>query len=996
MAIVIKISADTREFEKDIKEAASRSAQAIEQTTGKAVNAAQSAINNISGAGGGFSGATGRGVSVTGALSGAGLNIPALPNPAAIERVNALFGEANKEMASAQGALSALTAESAAAEAGIGSLGGALGALASPVGLVAVGVAALAAASIAASKAIFDMAKEGSAAATELVEMARAGDTSLEAVQGLSVGTRDLTDELIGLGGVLSDDVIKGADEAFDSFVVLDAQWKAIKITVADQLKPSVDQLGGALQALSRETMPALSIATAGVGFEMRNIARDIANVARLASAVNQLFTAEGLRTFIFGGAPGALDLSGIGIPEPPNQGIPTRQNFGTGELWTVDENGKLVPNWILPGETQFNLTGKGVRQPRTPRARKPRKVKEVIPPDVQGRLDEQGFFFDQIFGKDQFELSALIEKTDTQIKKLNAQLKVLADEGLSNSAKASELLNQKLTKENELVDALDNRYKLLVDTKSKLADLDRGLAGAGLGAQLVVPGLPQGTTGILPSLSEADRQAQTALGASKPIFDKLAANAKEAMQATAAEALRFKQSIVFTFEDAFREGYTRGVKPFFDSVISGFRNLLTQILAEASAGLVGVLLFGKGGAGTTQGGALSGLGAFLSGGGGGFGSGGSSATSGGGGFGGAIGNIFGGGGTGGGGGILGSIFGGGGGSSIGVPSSAARSSIRLGAGGGGFPVLTGGVFSAGSGSVFAGIGGLGTLLGGTAIGALLGTGLGGKSIGGRILGGVGGGIAALGVGIGATVGLAGGSLLAGALAATGFGLLAAPFIVGAILLGKAKQRKIDEANADAIWVAEREQVRELISAVNADRIDGGSALAEASALRAQTVAGLSQIKTKSVRESRLTNQLRDLDNTVISELRAAVARQATRRNNAGFILPEFASGGFVPGIDQGRDSVLVRATPGELILNKNQQRIIQSRAGRDVFADAGVPLKPGGSRFQGGGFVSPGEATIVLDLRVDEGIVVGKIEGSAGQKVIVNTIKRARKNGEL
>jgi hypothetical protein len=248
---------------------------------------------------------------------------------------------------------------------------------------------------------------------------------------------------------------------------------------------------------------------------------------------------------------------------------------------------------------------------------------------------------------------------------------------------------------------------------------------------------------------------------------------------------------------------------------------------------------------------------------------------------------------------------------------------------------------------------------------------------------------------------LAGGVLLAGALAATGFGLLAAPFLIGAVLLGKAKQRRNDEQAADAIWVQEREQIRQLIAAVNADRIDGASALAEAGALRAQTVSGLNQIKTKSVRESRLSNQLRDLDNTVVAELRAAVARQASRRSNASFLVPEFESGGYVPGIDRGYDSVLGKLQPGELVLNKRQQRDIQARAGAEIFRDIGVGR---GRSFQGGGFVKsdPGmPVSIALHFEGDLAqvaslFVVRAVTTSAGQRAFVNVIKQSRRNGEL
>jgi hypothetical protein len=319
-----------------------------------------------------------------------------------------------------------------------------------------------------------------------------------------------------------------------------------------------------------------------------------------------------------------------------------------------------------------------------------------------------------------------------------------------------------------------------------------------------------------------------------------------------------------------------------------------------------------------------------------------------------------------------------------------------------GFPGLAGiGGGGAAAGGLFGGIGGFGAVLAPAAIGGLLGSGLGGASTGGRILGGIGGAIGGIGAAVGIGVGLAGGGILAGALAATGFGLLAAPFLIGAVLLGKAKQRRNDEQAADAIWVQEREQLRELIAAVNADRIDGASALAQASALRAQTISGLNQIKTASVRQSRLTNQLRDLDNSVVAELRAAVTRQASRRSNSSFLVPEFASGGYIPGIDRGYDSVVAKVQPGELVLNRQQQMAIQAKAGPRIFQDVGVPR---GRSYQGGGYVrsDPGmPMSITLNFEGDaskiaEMFVIRGATTSKGQRAIVNVIKSSRRNGDL
>jgi hypothetical protein len=480
---------------------------------------------------------------------------------------------------------------------------------------------------------------------------------------------------------------------------------------------------------------------------------------------------------------------------------------------------------------------------------------------------------------------------------------------------------------------------------------------------------------------------------------DFMAEEAAKAFNEVREQAIRFKQGIVFTFESAFREGFERGPKAFLQATASAIKSFFSQIAAELSTGIIEMILFGKGGmsgrgVGTT--GTLGGLGAALGGFGGGGGGGGGGLFGGlfGGNFGGLGGgtfggSIFGGGASGGGIGVASSISGGGfGGPFSSVANAAAQKLGVFGAG------------TAGAGGLFGGIGGLAGIAGPALLGGLLGSGLGGKSTGGRILGAIGGGIAGIGAAAGIAVGLAGGGILAGALAATGFGLLALPFLVGAIYLGKAKQRRQDEQLADSIWVEEREQVRQLIQAVNSDRIDGGSALAQAQALRSSTVSQLSQIKTKSVRESRLQNQLRDLDNGVVAELRAAVERQARRRGVQGGLVPEFAGGGYVQGVDRGYDSVLARVRPGEVILNKQQQSMVQSRAGYRIFEDVGI------QQFQNGGRVSPAPAAaqslhvnIVVEgdaQAVLGNLIVRGVETSSGQRAIVSVIKNGRKNGDL
>jgi tape measure domain-containing protein len=388
---------------------------------------------------------------------------------------------------------------------------------------------------------------------------------------------------------------------------------------------------------------------------------------------------------------------------------------------------------------------------------------------------------------------------------------------------------------------------------------------------------------------------------------------------------------------------------------------------------------------------------------------GGSGNRGGGGGF--SLGSLFGGFGGGGsstsGGGLFGALLSSiGGGSSISAPPSISgqlplnilnRNALFDAAGLSG--LRSGGGFFSRLNGLFSGVGGIGALLGPALIGGSIGSALGGESTAGRILGGIGGGAVGIGALFGASVFGAGGGLGAAALAALGpAALIGAPLLIGAILLGKAKQRGQDERLADSYWTAEAQQIQELTRAVNSDRIDGGEALAQAAALRQQTIAQLNQIKTASVRESRLRNQLPDVDRVYGSQLREAIERQSLRRRIGPTIVPEFAGGGYVHGFDRGYDSVTARLTPGEVVLNKYQQRVVAQEAGSDIFRRAGVP----DAAFANGGVVpqAASDEPIIINITLvnqvglsddDTGQILERaVRTSTGRKAVVKTTRRA------
>lgn len=303
--------------------------------------------------------------------------------------------------------------------------------------------------------------------------------------------------------------------------------------------------------------------------------------------------------------------------------------------------------------------------------------------------------------------------------------------------------------------------------------------------------------------------------------------------------------------------------------------------------------------------------------------------------------------------GLLGSIFSGG--SGIAIPRSTSGVGIPITIGGTGtfgIPGIGAAIPGIGQQSGLGGI--LGKLFGGLTpggriglgpalLGAGLGAGLGGQSILGNILGGIGGSAVGLGLAFGSSVLGAGGTFGAAALAALGpAALIGAPLLIGALLLGKAKQRRADESASGDFLQQAIDAINNLKLDVQADRIQGTEArpIFENQIL-ATFIAQINTLKTKSVRESRLTNQVRDLRNLFESSVVPAITAQLLRKTNASQLIPEFAFGGMVPGFDRGYDSVLSYLRPGEMVLTVNHQNAIKGLAGGDVFNRVGVPDAP-------------------------------------------------------
>lgn len=244
-------------------------------------------------------------------------------------------------------------------------------------------------------------------------------------------------------------------------------------------------------------------------------------------------------------------------------------------------------------------------------------------------------------------------------------------------------------------------------------------------------------------------------------------------------------------------------------------------------------------------------------------------------------------------------------------------------------------------------------------IGAGIGAQFGGKSVGGQILGAIGGAAAGIGVSLGASVfGALGGGLGAlgpAALAALGpIALVALPLIIGAILLGRSKQRKADEEASGEFLQNAIDATKELRK-----QAEQGNLTDEAKArdifenqIIGTFTSQISGLKTKSVRDSRLTNQVADLRALFEAEVIPAIKQAAKDAAIFKKQIPEFHSGGLA------HNETLAVVLRSEMILTQQQQHMIQHMAGFNVFAAAGVPgAVPAGpdglARAHSGGFFS-------------------------------------------
>ena len=308
-------------------------------------------------------------------------------------------------------------------------------------------------------------------------------------------------------------------------------------------------------------------------------------------------------------------------------------------------------------------------------------------------------------------------------------------------------------------------------------------------------------------------------------------------------------------------------------------------------------------------------------------------------------------------------------------------------------------------------------------LGASLGAGLGTDRLT-SVLGGIAGGL--LGVGLTAAPAIIG---TGGALSSLGFlaplfsnpitAIAAAAALPAIFLLGRARQRRRDEKSSGDFLQQAIDGIRDLRKQVETDQIQ--VTVSQARELFNRDILDvfkqqIGTLKTKSVRESRLKNQTRDLQALFEKEVIPEVQKQATRAKTAARLVPEFAFGGIVPGTPTpGRDTVLSWLSPGEMVLTVRHQQAIAAMAGSDVFARAGVPgggapTPDGGQAFALGGLVTTGRraaegAPIVINLQgplwtvgSDTASKLLDVAASTddGRRVIIRANQEARRNREV
>jgi TP901 family phage tail tape measure protein len=302
-------------------------------------------------------------------------------------------------------------------------------------------------------------------------------------------------------------------------------------------------------------------------------------------------------------------------------------------------------------------------------------------------------------------------------------------------------------------------------------------------------------------------------------------------------------------------------------------------------------------------------------------------------------------------------------------------------------------------------------------LGLSIGSSLGGQSGLGQILGGAGGLLG--GLVLAASTGAIGGSLgslfaLSGVLGPAA--LVAAPLLLlGGILLGRAKQRRQDEGQRDQlsgdIAQAINQATTTIRRASQVSEITG--TLAQLEQRYSEYLQAVNAIKTRSVRESALRNQV-PVHRARIDELKQLAQRRQAGLELDAKLVGEFATGGTyrVPGLYQGVDDHYVKVASGEriIVLTPDQDREATPliapylrRARVPGFAEGGTFGGAGGRQQAAGGEGDINiEVTLLLSNKVAIGpaesadILVQALDTDTGRRANVKVIQKAITDDEI
>lgn len=280
-------------------------------------------------------------------------------------------------------------------------------------------------------------------------------------------------------------------------------------------------------------------------------------------------------------------------------------------------------------------------------------------------------------------------------------------------------------------------------------------------------------------------------------------------------------------------------------------------------------------------------------------------------------------------------------------------------------------------------------------LGLSLGAGLGGQSVGGQLLGSLGGlaGGLALGIGTGAigTGATAGFSILGGVLSAgAATGILAAaavPLLLGAWVLGRNKQRRADEKLRTTYITDAFTQLDDILAKVKRHDISGADAIASAEAVREnyrQQATALKSVKTRNIALKEIGLRI----NPKIEQIRAAAAIADKDKERFEDRVPEFATGGIVPG--RFGEPRLVLAHGGEIIANPRQQ----TPAFLAAATDAGIPGVRGNSGSSGGGGGSLPDINVEFFIGTDaqNQLFINGAKSTKGYNVSIEQSKKSNR----